>query len=394
MRGAQSLFNSSQKSWRGQYQVAALSTSSLTPHTRQSNGFSPQNAVESALGSRKAVVKKGISMKRLRQFDVVVTPPPIVEPPLLLEGDNYCISGDGTAKTLYRLKSKLLSPSQVSIEESFDLQNARKSFTLRKDNEATFLYDQSTKESIRLGEAICRLDLQEIVNGVLGSAGTGATTWESSILMSMYFSMNPGLSGDIVELGSGVGLGGILLAVGACRGWNEVSSLTLTDYNTEVLEQCHRNVRSVYSGATPISVDKLDWYDYILPVKTSRRFDTIIASDCAYNYSDIGPLVATMKALLRDQNSRVHVFGPQNRGGLQELLRHLRDEAAFEVTTYPVEMERIRLRPAKLDRKPSNGLKHTTLDYSIASTYVSTYLHIVCAPTEESRRDVALSEID
>eukprot|EP00957_Ditylum_brightwellii_P149165 11359610-Ditylum_brightwellii.AAC.1 len=90
------------------------------------------------------------------------------------------------------------------------------------------------------------MQYQEIQGGVVGSAGTGSMTWESSIAMALFFSENPDLlRGHVIELGSGVGLGGILTQV-ACQfaakknatsshngKRSPLSSITLTDYNPD-----------------------------------------------------------------------------------------------------------------------------------------------------------------
>jgi predicted nicotinamide N-methyase len=185
-------------------------------------------------------------------------------------------------------------------------------------------------------------------------AGTGATTWESSIAMSLFFSSHPHiLYGSVIELGSGVGLGGILtnLLVGPSIHHDlHVHSMTLTDSNAEVLEFCKQNVQRANLQKYPLRVSKLDWYDLTRQSEATnthaRKYDTIIACDCAYRYPDLTALSTAMDTLLRrGKNSKIHIFGPHNRGALQELFRQLRDERGMDVVVEEFDMQRYRLKP-------------------------------------------------
>ena len=80
----------------------------------------------------------------------------------------------------------------------------------------TVVKSKSVRGIIQFVPALDILHFQEIDEGVLGSAGTGVTTWEISIAMALFFSFNPTLmAGNMLELGSGIGLGGILTQVAA-----------------------------------------------------------------------------------------------------------------------------------------------------------------------------------
>lgn len=339
---------------------------------------------------------------------------PSSSPPLLLEGDNYHISRDGIARTLYRMRrmgadaganrATLVPSSGVvfAVEELYDLHGAKKNFVLRRDCQPSQNHTAHAEDFITVGEAIQEVDLQEIAAGVLGggAAGTGATTWESSILMAMYFASRPEtLSGDAVELGSGVGLGGIICALGPriFLGRKPINSITLTDINPMVLEQCRKNVKTIIdactntgSRTTPLSVSKLDWYDFLphsfeKSTVPNQLFDTIIACDCAYRHQDIAALAATMTSLLRDDNSRIHIFGPSNRSGLDDLLALLREEYELSVTVQPLDMERYRLRPPSSERSHLSDLMDSVVgigghEFLYATLSLSSFSHIICSP--------------
>lgn len=353
---------------------------------------------------------------------------------LLLEGDSYQISRDGIARTLYRMRSA--NCNGLSIEERYDLHNARKQFLTRQnndgndnDNTAQDLRSKShparcVEGMVNLGHTIQQITIQEIGDGIANGIGTGSTTWESSIAMSMYFASHPEEArGDVVELGSGVGLGGILCATMAPKLWHDgpkasttkkspttthQSSITLTDYSPEVLQQCQKNVDAIeqQSLAMSMHVAKLDWYDSQLHETTSldmklqqqSAYDTIIACDCAYRRRDIAPLASTMKSLLKNDDSRIHIFAPTNRSGIDELLRLLRDDHQLSVTVKSLEMDRYRL--VNVPDGTDSSIKDTKQQQQqhsqpYATSYLSSFLHIVCAPVPKNTEPVKnLSDID
>lgn len=339
-------------------------------------------------------------------------------PLLLLEGDQYSISRDGIARTLYRLETMdgISSHGGFSVEEHYDISHAKKRYLLRQNSHSgDSTNDIHSKPSpnphtstVRLGRSIREVNLQEIPAGVFDSAGTGSTTWESSLVMSMFFATHPGLlQGNVVELGSGVGLGGILCSM-VPRIYSDAyesstssfTSLTLTDFNLLVLDQCQKNVEASANGRTPISVAKLDWYDFLLSncerPSFVQKYDTIIACDCAYRHRDIAALASTMKSLLRDERSQIHVFGPSNRSGLDELLTLLRTEHQLSVTFEILKMERYRLRPMPNgDISCAGRFADIDMEWPYATSSVSCFLHIVCSlATIDQPSNGKLSDID
>lgn len=189
--------------------------------------------------------------------------------------------------------------------------------------------------------------------------------------MGLYFSINPGeLRGNVLELGSGVGLGGILSNVATNVIYDDSSvgarrNITLTDVNEDVLDMLQQNVMGAASRSSPgffkneICIRKLDWYDFLGDLQTSscpeptsnndddRCYDTIIASDCAYLHSQIVPLSETISKLLgnsKDGKKRLHMFTPYNRGVVHELIRELRRKG-MHVDVEDIEMSKYRIKP-------------------------------------------------
>jgi hypothetical protein len=335
---------------------------------------------------------------------------PIVTPPLLLEGDRYFISEDGIARTLYRTNCQSLQ-TPISVEEVFDMKRARKRFVVRSNptgnNTEVQVNDKIMKGYVSPGHEISSIDLKEVEDGIFGGAGTGSTTWESSIVMSMIFSAHPELLyGDVIELGSGVGLGGVLNALGPYSSFStEMKSMTLTDCSPQVLQQCASNVTSsTGSSRIPIRVENLDWYDFHRKsTKVSQycgRYDTIIACDCACMYPDIEALTQTMISLIRrNPRSRIHIFGPHDRGGLHELVRQLRSQD-LKLEIHPIDMQRYRLMPTG-EREVNEtsqvyGSRHGIQYHSFpfATKSYSTFLHVTCMPYQTQSIGPSMFELD
>jgi predicted nicotinamide N-methyase len=376
--------------------------------------------------------------------DVINTPSPptVTEPILLLEGDHYHVSDDGIARSLYQLEdtstgvsdndnnnnsnsnsnSKMSSTNDgLMIEELYDLKRACKAFLIR---EKTNVRNENSahKPVIHLGRQQESLFLQEISDGIVG-AGTGSMTWDSSIAMSLYLASHPELIfGNVIELGSGVGYGGILNTLFRSYSSSAVPfhSMTLTDYSNQVLQYCKENVSRFFDkssvASSSIQVTKLDWYDFLRRTEKSldhaEKYDTVIACDCAYRYPDIVALVSTMKGLLkRKKTSKVHIFGPINRGGMLRLISKLRQDKSFDVREEYIDMARYRLdAPCSIDNDIANdNLQSHHVDplqdvisssyrdqtCKFYSRYDSKFLHVTCSLRFDTpRAKVSLSDID
>lgn len=310
--------------------------------------------------------------------------PSLEAPVLLLEGDEFFVSHDGISRTMYRLCNdcagnfeleKGVDGNEVMVEELYHLKSAQKSYMLRQPplQRSPGIYGQtmaypspevlgkSVQGVLKLGPILEKIQVQEIDQGVFGSAGTGSTTWESSICMALFFALKPCLLvGDVIELGSGVGVGGILTQrVAACADYlaKGMNSFTLTDNNDEVLDQCKENVNkfaSSCSGTKQVTVGKLDWYDFVEAsnkkkyVDSGKKYDTLVGSDICYCHSQIAVLSQTVAHLLKtDGRAKLHLFGPLNRSALQDLVRELKVVRGMDVSVECIEMERFRLKPVQ-----------------------------------------------
>lgn len=361
-----------------------------------------------------------------------------VDPPvLLLEGDNFEVSHNGIARTFYHLIGDHLRPSltdsnsnnkkrhstPLGIEEYYNLKEAYKTFVIREEGCGD--EEQSSEESgddvkamvlgkhaqglAPMGRALGKVDIKEIDEGVFGAAGTGATTWESSLVMGLFFAERSDLlRGSLLEIGSGVGVGAILSHLGplACHhDLRHVQSVTLTDGNDRCLEQCRKNIRDAWENLSALSAEsmestpevhvrKLNWNDDV-EESMVKKYDTIIACDVCYLYPDIEPLVNTIQALLK-KDGCLHLFGPYNRGAFQHLCRRLAMDMHVDIES--LQLERYRLRPAD---NPSNSLQDIVLpsERLYASKSQATILHVTVRHKsdkdfEEESRSVDMEELD
>jgi len=332
-------------------------------------------------------------------------------PVLLLEGDNFEVSHDGVARTFYHLTYPHNHPSDdtkalplLGIEEYYNLQEAHKTFVLRRGDDTPWsrnenddadqvLLGRQAQGLAPMGQALGHVEIQEIDEGVFGSAGTGATTWESSLVMSLFFADRAELlRGSLLELGCGVGVGSILSHLGPLVRHRDLplQSVTLTDGNDRCLQQCRQNIRQAWQSLSllfpgnenppEIQVRKLDWNDD-LDNCMLQQFDTILACDVCYLYPDVTPLASTIRHLLRE-NGKCHLFGPYNRGALQSLCQRLHDEN-MDVNIESLDLERYRLKPAESSR-PSSLLDPVQTDQRVyASKSHATILHVTVRHRDE-----------
>lgn len=316
----------------------------------------------------------------------IITPPPT--PQLLLEGDVHHISSDGKSHTYYRLLSSSNKEDSLLLEEVYDIENARKDITLLQTTTA------DNDDEAKCQEVIVSFPLQEINHGIQNGAGTGSMTWDSSIVMGLYFGLQPETlyGNDVVELGSGVGLGGLLTYYASSTTNNNnknkgnegvvdrMSSLTLTEINQDVIDMLRYNTAAASKATTvaarhhprhqQLHIEEMDWFDFIENKgqknghDKEKKYDTIIASDCIYLPSQSKPLSETIVKLLRiekkghhhvqqnqeeeqqqqRQQAMAHIFSPYNRGCIQDLIHELQEEKKMDVNIETLELSKFRVK--------------------------------------------------
>mmetsp|Transcript_47964 Transcript_47964/g.58079 ORF Transcript_47964/g.58079 Transcript_47964/m.58079 type:complete len:358 (+) Transcript_47964:31-1104(+) len=224
----------------------------------------------------------------------------------------------------------------------------------------------------RVGKRLFTLQLDEVTDMTEfedGGPGTGGNAWDSALAMALFFAARPDLlRGRCLELGSGVGLGGIMSTIAAGiaerdgkddtpsssssdeahRPPSAQTSLTLTDSNLSVLAKCIQNAKR--ARLTP-HITQLNWYDRKIPHDELHSYDTVLASDCAYLYPDVKPLARTMAYLLatQEEGGRVCHFGPYQRDAVRDLQTELERRYRMEVDLGLMEMDVFVMEPVLVE---------------------------------------------
>ena len=235
----------------------------------------------------------------------------------------------------------------------------------------------------------------------------GSSVWDSSHAMILYCMANPEfVKGRGLELGSGIGLGGILstIAAGLASGSTETSAssgyqsiediantpavenfadvedegegmpgfdkkyapvpgnlakLILTDSHESLLNKCFANVNKSSFPPAKVEIRQLDWNQRV-PNEMKGQYDYIIGCDCAYYFPLVNPLARTVAYTLQtspydkvDNEQRVggtfvHL-GPDHRENIQDLRRRLSRGYRMHCRTQNVVLERYDLVPLFLD---------------------------------------------
>ena len=110
----------------------------------------------------------------------------------------------------------------------------------------------------------------------------GVHQWESGIVLSRFV-LSLQSSSSLLELGSGSGLVGI-----AAAKHTPASSVTLTDFNTRVLDNIRTNLER---NSATAQVRYLDWTN---PSTYTEPADIVVGSDLIYDGAPIEMLVATI----------------------------------------------------------------------------------------------------
>ncbi|KAI4304766.1 hypothetical protein MLD38_040237 [Melastoma candidum] len=134
---------------------------------------------------------------------------------------------------------------------------------------------------------------------------TGQLVWPGATLLNEYLSKNVDILRGcaVIELGSGVGITGILCAR-FCR------AVVLTDHNDEVLKVLNKNIDLQSSlenagscASSGLAAEKLEWgnSEHISRILKSYQdgFDLILGADICFQQASIPSLFQTVKQLLQ-----------------------------------------------------------------------------------------------
>lgn len=246
----------------------------------------------------------------------------------------------------------------------------------------------------KLGPALhCIKDLKEDEDDM---DGLGGTVWESSYAMALYCMAHPDIiKGKGLEVGCGVGVGGILSIIGAglASGSTEevasnayqsiediantpvqsenddeqlvapvprhLSKIIMTDSHQNILKVCMDNLQSSAFPVSKAEISMLDWKGRV-PNEMKDAFDFIIGCDCAYYFPLVNPLARTVAYTLksspydRSDNQQfvrgnfLHI-GPAHRESISDLKTKLSRGYRMETRMKEIVLERVDLAPLILD---------------------------------------------
>ncbi len=249
----------------------------------------------------------------------------------------------------------------------------------------------------RIGPSLRKID--NIVEEDEEESLLGSSVWDSTHAMILYCMANPDfIKGKGLEVGSGVGVGGIMsvIAAGLATGATETSSssgyqsiedianspvqgdggdsrketkfapvpkqlakLVLTDSHSSLLDKCFSNSNKASLPSAKVEIRHLDWNQRV-PNEMKGQYDFIIGCDCAYYFPLVNPLARTVAYTLQispydrvDNAQRiggqfVHI-GPEHRENIQDLRRRLSRGYRMNTRTQSLVLERFDLVPLFLD---------------------------------------------
>lgn len=222
----------------------------------------------------------------------------------------------------------------------------------------------------RVGVPLFSIEINELLSNDESAPGTGSSIWESSIALCIFLSSHPNLlQKNVLELGSGVGLAGILscMCVGAVNQTNKddtdgtdddankseitslfpesIESIIFTDYSEEVLDICNINAQKHIPEGKYV-VKQLDWYkNNISSSKDANQYTTILGTDCAYLFPDVKPLAYTIASNLATMKEcgKAFMLGPYNREAMHYLQTQLEESYQMDLDVGIISMDAFQL---------------------------------------------------
>lgn len=160
----------------------------------------------------------------------------------------------------------------------------------------------------------------------------GSSTWPSALVGAILLHCSQELQeltkdSEVLELGSGLGLGGLVAGKHASR-------CVLSDNDEELVELLGQHLAKHKGIGDHFSVQHLDWRDSDpsnAPEKEDR-FDICLGFDVAYYYHLMGPLINTMRVKLKTDKATMLIVGQAYRESQWQLFHHIRDGGYNQIT--------------------------------------------------------------
>jgi Lysine methyltransferase len=174
----------------------------------------------------------------------------------------------------------------------------------------------------------------------------GSSLWPSSMAGAILYCNSPTLQSamqdkNLLEVGSGLGLGGLVVAATVCGGGRPPNSCVLTDNDPDLVERLEQHIidttliKNKNDAACALSVHRLDWRDSSCLAGDDKKepmYDVCMGFDVGYYYHLITSLVTTLRVNLKPKNARLLVIGQCNRKSQWHLYHYLKEGGYNQIT--------------------------------------------------------------
>ena len=174
----------------------------------------------------------------------------------------------------------------------------------------TFNFDFEVQDIESIRKISIELDGYESKSNIT-YCSTGLTMWKAAEFLCDHLVKQPSIldSKNILELGSGLGLCGILSE----HLTDEKASIHMTDGDTDTLAHLRSNIQKNLGNSSSIECHQLLWSKenaetYLKHTAGNTKFDVILASDIIYNACVVDPMWETVKVLLADNGVYLFAF--------------------------------------------------------------------------------------
>ncbi|CAI9766690.1 unnamed protein product [Fraxinus pennsylvanica] len=156
--------------------------------------------------------------------------------------------------------------------------------------------------------------------------------WPSEDVLTYYCLSHADMfrSKRVIELGSGYGLAGLVIAM-----VTDALEVVISDGNPQVVDYVQRNIdaNSVAFCGTKVTSMMLHW-DHNDVSSVSSTFDIVIASDCTFFKEFHKGLAQTIRCLLKEEGpSEAILFSPKRGDSLDKFLVEVKDNGLnFSIT--------------------------------------------------------------
>lgn len=198
-----------------------------------------------------------------------------------------CIKNPPSLKYRRRFLTELIKRQEKLSAEPLDiLYEALGEVMCAQEEDLCFkTYLLPTGDAVSLAENVA----------LISQGTTGLVTWEAALYLAEWTLENAHIfkNKTVLELGSGIGLTGIVL----CRSCS-LTKYIFSDCHQTVLQRLKDNITNCLANCDGVSVEELDWENVSDEQLQRIQANTIIAADVVYDPDIIACLVRLLSRLL------------------------------------------------------------------------------------------------